>query len=139
MPPIRSALPFLICLSLACQREPGTTVQLPANAAAPASRAVEPPVMVNGDSPVEYPLALYTQGIEGTVVLRLHVDSAGAVDPDSTRVAESSGYPALDSAALDAVPRFKFAPATRNGTPVALTFTQPVIFKRPSRAGGVTP
>ena len=40
------------------------------------------------------------QGIEGRVLLRLYADSLGTLVPDSTRVAESSGYPALDSAAL---------------------------------------
>ena len=113
-------------------------VQLPAAPATP-QKAVEPPVAVNPESPVEYPQALYIQGIEGKVLLRLHVDSAGKVDPDSTKVAESSGYPALDSAALAAVPRLKFAPALRNGVPAALTFTQPIIFKRAARAAGVTP
>ena len=94
---------------------------------------------VNPTSPVEYPQALYIQGIEGTVVLRLHVDSTGIVDPESTKVAESSGYPALDSAALSAVPRMKFAPALSNGVHAALTFTQPVIFKHAPRAAGATP
>ncbi|HEU5359247.1 MAG TPA: energy transducer TonB [Gemmatimonadales bacterium] len=130
---------LLLALVLsACRRAAPTTVQLPAAPANP-PKAVEPPVAVNARSPVEYPQALYIQGIEGKVVLRLHVDSAGVVDPDSTSVAESSGYPALDSAALSAVPRMKFAPALRNGVPSALTFTQPVIFKHAPRAGGVTP
>jgi protein TonB len=125
-------------LLAACGHPDNATVQLPGKAA-PASRTIDPPVARNGDSPVEYPLALYTQGIDGKVLLRLHVDSTGKVDPDSTKVAESSGYPALDSAALAAVPRLRFAPATRNGVPVALTFTQPILFKHPAHAGGVTP
>jgi len=72
------------------------------------------------------------------VILRLHADSAGRLVSDSTRIAESSGYPALDSAALAAVGDFRFAPALRNGTPVAATFLQPVHFRHP-QAGGVTP
>ena len=35
------------------------------------------------------------------MLLRLYVDSQGKLIPDSTRIAESSGYPALDSAAVE--------------------------------------
>ena len=59
----------------------------------------EPPVAINAVSPVRYPPALLAQGIEGRVLLRLYVDTAGRVIPDSIRIAESSGYPALDSSA----------------------------------------
>jgi protein TonB len=111
-------------------------VRLPENA--PVRRSEDPPVAVNPASPVEYPPALFARGIEGKVLLRLHADEAGQISPESTKVAESSGYPALDSAALAAVPRFRFAPALRNGTPVAATFMQPVHFRHP-QAGGTTP
>lgn len=94
--------------------------------------------MINAESPVEYPAALFARGIEGRVILRLHADDSGRLIPDSTKVAESSGYPSLDSAAVSAVPRFRFAPALRNGTPVAATFLQPVHFRHPD-AGGSTP
>jgi protein TonB len=87
---------------------------------------------------VEYPPALFDQEIGGTVVLRLFVTETGAVVPESTRVQESSGYPALDSAALAAAPKLRYAPATRNGSPVAAPFTQPVIFRAPER-GGIIP
>jgi protein TonB len=136
MIPTRIAL--LVLVLAACHRPDTSTVQLPPASRTP-PRAVEPPVAVNPVSPVEYPPALYIQGIEGKVVLRLHVDSSGVVDPDSSKIEESSGYPALDSAALAAVPRMKFSPALRNGVPAALTFTQPVIFKHAPRVGGATP
>ncbi len=137
--PVRSplALPALCALAaLACSRPDANTVRLPENP--PVKRSEDPPVAVNPVSPVEYPPALFARGIEGKVILKLHVDEAGHVNPESTRVAESSGYPALDSAALAAVPRFQFAPALRNGTPVAATFMQPVHFRHP-QAGGTTP
>jgi protein TonB len=113
-----------------------TTVRLPENPVV--RRSEDPPVAVNPESPVEYPAALFARGIEGKVILRLHVDEAGRIASESTKVAESSGYPALDSAALAAVPRFRFAPALRNGQPVAATFLQPVHFRHP-QAGGTTP
>ena len=67
------------------------------------STADEPPVAINPVTPMVYPPALLEQGIEGQVLLRLFVDAQGTLVPDSTRVAESSGYPALDSAALTGV------------------------------------
>jgi TonB family protein len=82
-------------------------------------------------SPVRYPPALLAQGIEGRVLLRLYVDSAGAVIPDSTRIAESSGYPALDSAALVGSPDLRFSPALHQGRPIAARFLQPVQFRGP--------
>jgi TonB family protein len=81
---------------------------------------------------------LFSRGIEGKVLLRLHVDESGRLVAESTRIAESSGYPALDSAALGAADRFRFAPALRGGTPVAATFLQPIHFRHPE-AGGTTP
>lgn len=101
------------------------------DAPAPVSPAEEPPVAINPVSPVRYPDALLEQGIEGQVLLRLYVDSAGHVIPDSTRIEESSGYPALDSAALVASPELRFSPALRQGRPIAAPFIQPVQFRSP--------
>lgn len=128
--PVICALVFF-----ACSRSDANTVRLPDQAT---RRGDEPPVMINPVSPVEYPPTLFARGIEGKVVLRLRVDEAGHLVGDSTRIAESSGYPALDSAAVSAAPRFRFAPALRNGTPVAATFLQPIHFRHPE-AGGTTP
>lgn len=104
-------------------------------ASSSATLAFEPPVVTNPESPVNYPPDLYQQQIEGTVVLRLHLDERGSVVADSTRVSETSGYPGLDSAALRAVPDMRFAPARRGGQPVAATFLQPVHFRHQQRAG----
>ena len=132
--PRSPVLPSLLLL-VACSRSDANTVRLPDQTA---RRGDEPPVMVNPESPVEYPAALFARGIEGRVILRLYVDEAGRLVPDSTRIAESSGYPALDSAAVSAAPRFRFAPALRNGAPAAAAFLQPVHFRHPD-AGGTTP
>ena len=132
-----SCIPLGVMLAMAaCSRPDPNTVRLPENQ--PARRSDDPPVAVNAVTPVEYPPALFARGIEGRVLLMLFVDSTGHVSQESTRVAESSGYPALDSAALAAVPRFRFAPALRNGAPVAAAFMQPVHFRHP-QAGGTTP
>jgi protein TonB len=127
-----------LVLSGACRRKADSTVTLPADANTSAPRRDEPPVALDAETPVRYPLALYQQRISGTVLLRLFVDETGRVAPESTRVQESSGYPALDSAALGAAPKLTYAPALRNGTPVATLFTQPIHFRHPDR-GGTTP
>ena len=97
----------------------------------PVSPAEEPPVAINSVSPVRYPEALLAQGIEGQVLLRLYVDSAGAIVPDSTRIEESSGYPALDSAAIAGSPELRFSPALHQGRPIAAPFIQPIQFRGP--------
>ena len=99
----------------------------PAQAAATVENDV--PVAVNSDSPFQYPSDLYDDGVDGDVRLRLYVDSAGRVRPESTRVAASSGTPGLDSAALRGAALLQFAPAHRNGQPVGMAFYQPVIFR----------
>jgi TonB family protein len=95
------------------------------------STADQPPVAINPVTPMTYPPALLDQGIEGRVLLRLYVDVRGTLIPDSTRLAESSGYPALDSAALSGAKELRFSPALRNGRAVAAPFLQPVHFRHP--------
>ena len=133
MPIRRLALTLLILV--ACRGDGDGTVPLPARPAAGKKGLELPPVSLNANSPVTYPPALVSQGIEGTVLLRLYVDTLGRILDDSTRVAESSGYPALDSAALRAAPELRFAPAERDGKPIAALFLQPVHFRTPSGRG----
>ncbi len=94
----------------------------------------EPPVVTNPESPVEYPADLFEQQVEGVVLLRLYVTASGTLVSDSTRIEESSGFPELDSAALRSVGQLRFAPARRDGLPVATAFVQPVHFRHPELA-----
>ena len=128
----RKAVPLLIAVLMACERKDDGTMRLiDHDAAPPVIPAEEPPVAINPVSPVRYPPALLQQGIEGSVLLRLYVDAAGVVTQDSTRIAESSGYPALDSAALAGAAELRFSPALLQGRPVAAQFLQPVHFRSP--------
>lgn len=137
-PPRHLALAAIATLAvMACGRKP------PADqggsggiAGAPADQ--ESPVALNGDSPIQYPPRLYDQRVEGDVVLRLFVDSVGRLAPESSRVAESSNYPALDSAALSGARRLRFAPARRHGLPIATAFLQPIEFRHPQASGAVS-
>jgi len=124
-------LGLVLLVAAACSRQDDAMVGLPAERPGAAPAPDGPPVALNAESPVSYPQPLLDQGVEGTVVLHLFADAKGAVVPESTRVAESSGYPAFDSAAVSAVPQFHYAPAVRDGTPVATTFLQPVQFRNP--------
>lgn len=133
---MRGSAVLLLGLMAACGKPERGTVSLPPEGAP--TKGYEPPVMIAPDPGVEYPPALFDQGIEGKVVLRLFTDTAGRVVNESTKVAESSGFPALDSAAVSAAPKFVFAPGRNNGTAVATAFLQPIHFRHPPR-GGTTP
>ncbi len=135
----RSGVLLAIVFAVACDKGPSGVIKLPDNAPPPVDQPRDqPPVALNAQTPVQYPPALFDQGIEGTVILRLFADSAGTLVNDSTRVQESSGYPALDSAAVAAAPALLFAPARRDGRAVAASFLQPIYFRHPG-AGGISP
>jgi TonB family protein len=96
--------------------------------------AEEAPVAINPEVPIAYPAALFDRGVDGEVKLRLFADSTGRLVTESTKVLESSGYPAMDSAAVAGAPKLKFAPGRRHGLPVATAFQQAIEFRHPSSA-----
>jgi TonB family protein len=127
-----AAVAAAVTVGLACGREDDGTFRISTSTPAPpSSDADQPPVAINPVSPVDNPVTLLEQGIEGRVLLRLYADSTGTLAPDSTRVAESSGYPALDSAAVSGAASLRFAPARRHGRPVAGSYLQPIHFRNP--------
>jgi TonB family protein len=133
---VRAAV--LLLVALACtSRDDGTVRILPGSTGGSADAPEQAPVAVNPVSPVEYPAPLLEQGIEGRVLLRLYADSLGRLVPDSTRIAESSGYPALDSAAVAGAPALRYSPALRQGRPAGGPFLQPVHFQN-SRSRSAT-
>src|SRR5205814_4269654 len=89
------------------------------------------PVMLNKELPFRYPPALYAQKVQGNVTLRIFIDSNGAIVPDSTRIAETSGFTALDSAAMKGSRELKFEPAKTLGQPVPVSILLPVYFRHP--------
>ncbi|MCC7283752.1 MAG: TonB family protein, partial [Acetobacteraceae bacterium] len=60
--------------------------------------------------PPEYPRRAVELDLSGTVVVRALLDPAGT--PRETRVHRSSGHPILDAAAVAAVRRWAFEPAS---------------------------
>jgi periplasmic protein TonB len=82
---------------------------------------------MESDRPPAYPETARRRGQQGRVVLQVSVSAEGM--PVAVTVAESSGYASLDAAALAAVQRWRFAPASRGGTPVAAVAEVPVRFR----------
>lgn len=77
--------------------------------------------------PPGYPESARRRGEQGRVVLRVDVSADGL--PVDVTVAEGSGFPSLDAAALGAVRQWRFVPATRGGTPIAATAQVPIRFR----------
>lgn len=89
------------------------------------------PAMTNPQLPFTYPPELYAQRVQGNVTLRIFIDSTGTVRPESTAVAEPSGYPALDSAAVTGSRELRFRPAKFGDRAGAVSILFPVFFRHP--------
>lgn len=75
----------------------------------------------------EYPALLRDAGIGGTSLMWIHIAASGAVD--DARVYESSGYEALDVAAVNVARAMSFTPAM-NGDQVTAVWVQlPIRFQ----------
>lgn len=74
-----------------------------------------------------YPPEAVQRRLEGRVILSVTIAATGKVNRVS--VAESCGHQVLDQAALDAVRRWRFSPATRDGEPVEWTARLPIRFR----------
>ncbi|NMG00321.1 energy transducer TonB [Aromatoleum toluolicum] len=108
----------------------------PAPPAAPARPAPEaPPAVIaarfdaaylNNPAPAYPPLSRRMRE-EGKVMLRVQVTAEGL--PAQVDLAESSGYARLDTAAREAVQRWRFVPAKQGGQPVAAAVIVPIVFK----------
>jgi protein TonB len=102
----------------------------------PAAKARIPKTRVAADreaSPIarpqpDYPREAMRRGDEGTVVVLAEIDVNGV--PTSVEVADRSGSRELDRSAVDAVRKWRFTPAMKDGRKVASTVRIPVEFKR---------
>lgn len=89
------------------------------------------PVMLNKDLPFRYPPSLYSKKVQANVTLRVFIDKEGQIVSESTHVAESSGYPALDSAAVRGSNDLRFIPAKTRDLAVPVSILFPVYFRHP--------
>lgn len=75
----------------------------------------------------DYPAAAQKRGLEGQVVLKVHVLASGL--PDNVTVSKSSGHNILDDAAVKAVTAWMFQPAKRGQTAIDGWVQVPLTFK----------
>jgi protein TonB len=90
----------------------------------PGVNGVLPPVLIRRIEP-EYPELARKLHQEGVVILRAVITISGAVD--EAQVVKSAG-PLLDAAALSAVRRWSYKPATRDGRAVTVYLDVTVSF-----------
>ena len=74
-----------------------------------------------------YPAGPRRLGIQGTTLLRVHVQADGRIG--DVLVEQSAGHPELDDAAVDAVKRWRFEPARRGAEAIAMWVLLPVEFR----------
>jgi protein TonB len=86
-----------------------------------------PPRRIPAAVEAPYPARARSQGIEGRVLLRLHVSAAG--DVVDAVVARSSGHRILDDAAVKSARALRFEPARRDGAAVACWVAHAVDFR----------
>jgi TonB family protein len=99
--------------------------------ATPAAAPPKPTGPITGPVPIDKPEPAYTDeahkaGFTGSVLVALTVDETGL--PLDVRVVRGAGY-GLDQRAVEAVRRWTFKPAIRDGKPVAVPATVEVNFK----------
>jgi len=92
-------------------------------APAPGDRAQPQPLSTPAP---RYPREALRMGAGGTVRITVTVAADGSVERQE--LTDSSGNRHLDRAALEAVRRWRFQPATRNGKPVAAEVSVPIVF-----------
>lgn len=80
-----------------------------------------------GNAKPAYPAEAQRHQWQGRVVLHVEVSAGGT--PTSVHVLFSSGHPLLDEAALHAVEKWRFTPATQGGAPVPGAVDVPVQFR----------
>lgn len=108
---------------------PATPVAAAPPKAAPRTAGVATtlPMPVAGQTPApRYPTRALRRGDSGTVRVRVEVGPDGR--PSQVSVAQPSGSRDLDRAAVDAVRRWRFHPARRNGEAVSGTVIVPISF-----------
>ena len=127
----RAAFPLVAVLSMGGCLDQDTSQKVAKAFQNSATKPDELPKMLNGDLPFHYPPALYARKVQGNVTLYLYIDRNGQVTPDSTRIEESSGYAALDSAAVKGSQELHFIPAKLRGEPIGVSILFPVYFRHP--------
>jgi len=85
----------------------------------------EPPKLLKSVAP-KYPFTAKLSGKTGTVFVAIVVDVDGHVAEEKV---VSSTDPVFESSALNAVKQWAFTAAKKNGIPVKIAYTVPIVFK----------
>lgn len=117
-------------------RAPASTTPAPVESAKPSAVAAPPPAIIEAprfdaaylsNEPPAYPLAARRRGIEGNVLLRAQISKQGTCL--HAEIKRGSGSEVLDSAALDAVKKWRFVPA-RQGRETQVAWVEiPIAFR----------
>ncbi len=108
--------------------------EAPAEPASASSASVDQPAVIPprfdaaylNNPPPRYPAASRHLGEQGRVLVRVYVDASGL--PAHVELNKSSGYVRLDNAALEAVRRWRFAPARQGEQSIGAWVLVPVVF-----------
>lgn len=92
------------------------------------------PALRGAEMPFSYPARLWRRGIEGEVLLRIHITEVGSVD--SVILERSSGSAELDEIAVNGATRLVYHPAMRGDDSVAVWAVLPIRFQRQSATAG---
>jgi protein TonB len=121
VPPVRPPSPANVRPASAARQQSSNSV-----AQTVGTTPTKPARALSNPNPA-YPPEAVQQRLEGRVVLSVTIAASGSVT--KVTVAESCGHEVLDQAALDAVCRWRFSPATRGGKPVEWTARLPIRFR----------
>lgn len=94
------------------------------------------PALKSQELPFRYPAKLWRERVEGEVLLKIHITTAG--DVDSVVLERSSGSAELDSVALDGARQLKYHPARHGEASVEVWAQLPVRFEQGSAELGGT-
>jgi protein TonB len=128
--PVDDGPPSANTVQVAQAAPPAPVAAPPAPPAPPAAEPVTEPRgfvgYLNNPAP-EYPALAQDRGLQGRVILKVHVLATGK--PDNIAIGKSSGHKILDDAAIKAVLAWTFDPAKRGQTPVEGWVSVPLNFK----------
>lgn len=87
---------------------------------------IHPGAILNINPRIVYPRHAQQQGLEGVVVVRIHIGTDGHCS--GVDLLQSSGHQELDDQVLGSVQHWRFTPPMRGNTPVEGFYTHTVVF-----------
>ena len=136
-PPAAPPSPATVALAIPAPASPPAEInlgalELPGLGAVEGHGIVPPgPDATWHNQPPDFPREAQLRGEHGTVVVLIHVAPDGRAS--GADMVESSGWPILDRAVLEAVRMWRFRPGQRDGVPVASELPFRVVFSRGRR------